>query len=209
MKEFDVVTVGDINPDIIFTGVKRTPGMGKEVFARSVYISIGGGAANTAIGLARLGLKVALVSTIGKDMFGLNFLKLLEKEGVSKRYIKVQEKVNTGITVAITDENDRGFITYRGANELQRLEDINDELIKQTRHLHITNYSPDQKQRFMEISQIAKKYNVTISMDVGWDEAEKWDKGIMEALKKVDIFMPNEYEARGYSGKDDIYEALY
>ena len=59
--------------DITFAGLESLPGPGEERRSRDLLRSPGGGAI-TAVGLARLGLSVALVSPIGGDPDG-DFLR--------------------------------------------------------------------------------------------------------------------------------------
>jgi len=42
MKKFDVIVVGDANPDLIFTGFDRLPAMGQEIFTKGLFLNIGG-----------------------------------------------------------------------------------------------------------------------------------------------------------------------
>jgi sugar/nucleoside kinase (ribokinase family) len=53
-KRWDVVTVGEIYIDHVFSGLQNWPLPGEEIFTRNYLRELGGGAAITACGLGRL-----------------------------------------------------------------------------------------------------------------------------------------------------------
>ena len=115
MKKRDVAVVGEIYIDHIFTGFATWPKPGEEVFTREYMREIGGGAANTACALGRLGRSVSLFGVIGATDAGW-FESRLRDFGVS---IDDLEKTqgNTGVTVSVSMLDDRSFFSYHGENE--------------------------------------------------------------------------------------------
>src|SRR3954466_3283401 len=66
----DVLVVGDANPDLILRGDVR-PRFGQaEQLLTGADLMLGGSAAITACGLARLGLDTTLLAAVGEDIFG-------------------------------------------------------------------------------------------------------------------------------------------
>ena len=75
-SEFDLVVLGDCNPDLVLTGVQIDPSFGQaqERFVDAAdFAIIGGSGGILACGAARLGLRTALVGMVGDDLFG-NFM---------------------------------------------------------------------------------------------------------------------------------------
>ena len=70
MKKYDVLVVGDVNVDLVVTGIKKMPLPGQERYVDDISLNVGGGAALSAIGLARLGMKSAVYGSIGDDFLG-------------------------------------------------------------------------------------------------------------------------------------------
>src|SRR5215212_8834735 len=66
-KIWDIVVVGDLFIDEVLSDFNTLPKLGEEAFARKFRREIGGGAAITACGLARLGWRVAALGVVGKD----------------------------------------------------------------------------------------------------------------------------------------------
>ncbi|HWL91320.1 MAG TPA: carbohydrate kinase family protein [Actinomycetota bacterium] len=80
MSEY-VTVVGNPFLDLVFEGLPHLPSVDEEVLARSFHM-VPGGSAIQAIGLARLGLSVALVSARGTDGVGRLLGDILTREKV-------------------------------------------------------------------------------------------------------------------------------
>ena len=59
--------MGDLFIDEVLSDFTSLPKLGEESFARKFRREIGGGAANTACGLAKLGWRVAALGVVGKE----------------------------------------------------------------------------------------------------------------------------------------------
>ncbi|MFB0517061.1 MAG: carbohydrate kinase family protein, partial [Candidatus Neomarinimicrobiota bacterium] len=59
-----------------------------------------------------------------------------------------------------------------------------------------------------ELFKRAKGAGLTTSFDPGWDPQEEWTEDIMEVLRNVDVFLPNEQEALNISDRKTVDEAL-
>jgi fructokinase len=92
----DVWVVGEVLIDLIPDGVER-----KAV--------VGGGPANTAKALAKLGINTHFIVGISTDMYGLMALKQLHQDGVLLDYVKFSDKPTC---LAIVSLNNQGGATY-------------------------------------------------------------------------------------------------
>lgn len=97
---FDVVCVGAVNLDTIVE-VERAPQEDERVTADRFITAGGGPAATTAVALARLGVRVAFCGVVGDDPEGRLSVELLEQEGVSTRWLRVDAGANTARAVVI------------------------------------------------------------------------------------------------------------
>jgi sugar/nucleoside kinase (ribokinase family) len=71
LSRYDLVVLGDCNPDVLVLGADVVPAFGQqEKLVDSISLVIGGSAAITAVAAARLGLRVALVAAVGADPAG-------------------------------------------------------------------------------------------------------------------------------------------
>src|ERR1700732_3411340 len=88
----DVCVLGRIGYDLHAVGQKR-PLAEVEHFSRH----LGGSSANIAVGLARLGLRVGIISTVGKDALADFLLGFLRTEGIDTRFVRLVEGYNTSL----------------------------------------------------------------------------------------------------------------
>jgi sugar/nucleoside kinase (ribokinase family) len=89
-------------------------------------------------------------------------------------------------------------------------EDIDYELLKSIRHLHIGSYFLMKKLQpcYLDIIKTIKENGGTISLDTNWDPEETWDSGVMDVIRLVDVIFPNENEAMAIMKEDTAQKAL-
>lgn len=98
--------------------VKRLPSRGETVLATGYRADYGGKGSNQAVGCARLGAKVDLVASIGKDDFAAMALRLYRDEGIDTRYLHQAPDLPTGVGFILVDEGGHNCIALDpGANE--------------------------------------------------------------------------------------------
>jgi sugar/nucleoside kinase (ribokinase family) len=197
-----VVTVGDVNPDIIFTGLTNMPFAEQDTLATGLQIVLGGQTATISRTLARLGLEVTFVTRVGDDYYGRWAAEQLRVDGVKTSGITVDPGLRTGATVVLSTGTERAFVTYMGSiTEIQR-SDITPEILAVADHLHIGSYFLQRRLHAaaVDLLQEARRLGMTTSVDPGWDNFLEWDGGILRALPFVDVFLPNLVEAMQITG---------
>lgn len=209
-RDFDVLVVGDLNIDLILSGLPRVPDFGEEVLASGLAQRLGGSAANFAVCCARLGMSVAFVANVGRDEFGDFLCGRLEEWGVASDYIGRHPELSTGITVSLSGARDRAFVTYVGTIASLEPADVPRELLRRSRHLHIASYflQPKLQPGLPELADAAHTAGAGVSLDTGFDPGESWDSGLLSLLPHVDIFLPNEVEAQAIGGTRSVDAAL-
>jgi sugar/nucleoside kinase (ribokinase family) len=109
----DVAVVGSPYLDLVFEGLPRVPDLGEEVVGAAFH-AVPGGTAIQAIGMARLGLSVALVAPRGADAGGRLIAEVLEQEGV--RWIG-QDAAATPTTAVLSTARGTAMATAPAAGE--------------------------------------------------------------------------------------------
>jgi sugar/nucleoside kinase (ribokinase family) len=202
----DVLVVGDANPDLVLRGDVR-PRFGQaEQLLTGADLVLGGSAAITAAGCARLGLRTALLTAIGDDVFGAITRQWLEQSGVQLVLPREADAVPTGLSVILTPEDDdRAILTLPGTIPTLRPEDVTDAHLAATRHLHVASLylQPDLAAGLAGVFARARAAGVSTSLDTNWDPAEKWES-IDRILAHTDVFLPNANELRAISGETDL-----
>lgn len=199
MTQYDVAVVGEIYIDHIFTGFTEWPQPGEESFARDYHREIGGGAANTACALGRLGRTVNLIGAIGVSDAEWFEERLLEF-GVASHGIR-RTKGATGVTASVSLMNDRSFFTYVGENgsltEILRSEATFNS-VKTARHVHFA--LPLDHRLAAVLLPALRAAGCSTSLDVGFQPAWLSSSGALNTCKATDYFLPNEREALLFSG---------
>lgn len=207
-KLFDVLIVGDINPDILMVDYSRLPNPGEEILVKAAHMALGGGGSICASGLAKLGLDVAIYGFLGNDTFGKIMLENLNNLGINTKFVNIRNDVGTGVSISLTNSQDRAFITYEGTNSLLDVEKIPEEVLQSANHVHVLCYSPQKHDKYVRFFKYLKSLGKTISFDLGYDDTGIWSQRILEIVEIVDIFLPNEKEAINYTRKETAEEAL-
>ena len=176
----DLVVVGDCNPDVLVLGDDVTPAFGQEEkLVASISLAVGGSAAITALAAARLGLQVALVAAVGDDPAGQFMVAELAKESVETAAVAVRAHCPTGMTVALSQGNDRAILTAVGAIATLTAQDMPDTLLSRARHLHVSSYFLLERSLGPGLAALfsaARAAGITTSLDTNWDPAGKWGR---------------------------------
>jgi sugar/nucleoside kinase (ribokinase family) len=205
----DVLVVGDANPDLVLRGDVR-PRFGQaEQLLTGADLVLGGSAAITAAGCARLGLSTSLLTAIGDDVFGDITRERLTERGVALILPRTATGLPTGLSVILNPaDDDRAILTLPGTIPTLRPEDITDEHLAGTRHLHVASLylQPQLAAGLAGVFERARALGVGTSLDTNFDPTEKWES-IADILRHTDVFLPNATELRAVTGEQDIDKA--
>ncbi|QDT13669.1 adenosine kinase [Planctomycetes bacterium K23_9] len=167
----------------------------------------GGSAANTIVALAEFGGTAAFVGKIGNDETGEFFLKDMRDLGVTID-VKPSDAPSGTCAVLITEDAQRTMLTNLGASATLGVDDIHEQLIKDSEYVYIEGYllpGPDTKAAAYKAIDIAKKNNVKVAFTAS-------DPFLVNMLKDeiwelitgpVDLFFCNEEEAKSLTGESD------
>src|SRR5512137_1612236 len=111
-----ICVVGSSMIDLI-SKVPRLPKLGETLVGRSFHIGYGGKGANQAVMAAKLGAQVAMVTKVGRDVFGEGTLKNYREQGVDTGHVLFDESLFSGVAPIFVDDSARNFIVIvPGAN---------------------------------------------------------------------------------------------
>jgi sugar/nucleoside kinase (ribokinase family) len=139
-------------------------------------------------------------------------LRRLRESGVDTRFVHVDPALKTGLGLALCrPDGDRAILTYAGSLNAVYPEDISDDFLCRGRHIHYCSYylQTNLLPAVPNMLQRAKALGLTISMDTNWDPDETWDGGLHTCLSLVDLFLPNEREARAITHCLSLSEAAH
>ena len=211
MPRFDVTIAGELNMDLILYGVPEELPRERELLAERMMLTLGGSSAILAHNLAALGSRVGFQARIGDDDLGQLALQPLRQSGVDvSRVHRTQGAVKTGITVILQRDGWRNMVTYSGTIADLQYEDLDFEYLTDSRHFHVSSFYLQRalRPRLPELFRRIKDAGLTTSLDTNDDPDDGWEGGLQEALRYVDIFMPNEREAQKAAGAGDLETAV-
>jgi len=191
----DVLVAGELYVDLILSRFDAWPQPGQEAFASEYWREIGGGAAITACGLARLGTSAGMFGVVGRDQHAWMAARL-QDAGVDA-LLEACDTEPAGLTVAVTAPHDRAFFSYRGANRF--FIDAVRTMPLPTRHVHLAWAPP--WDLAIELFGRIHEAGCTVSLDAGWHEDWLADPRALRLLHCVDVLFPNEMEAAILTGE--------
>jgi sugar/nucleoside kinase (ribokinase family) len=195
MTGFDLLVVGDANPDVLVSGAPETPPAGQaETLVDSGALALGGSAAIVAHGAARLGLSTALAAMVGRDSAGDFVLDTLTAAGVDISGCVRHESLPTALTVCLNrPDGDRAILTAPGCLPAFGPEHVP---APGARHVHAASYflQPRLAAGLPGVLAGFRRAGASTSLDTNHDPAGGWRlaPGLPAAC---DLVLPNEAEA--------------
>ncbi|GGM15202.1 carbohydrate kinase family protein [Dactylosporangium sucinum] len=201
---FDVLVVGDANPDLVLRGDVRPRFGQEEQLLSAADLVLGGSAAITAAGCARLGLRTALLTVTGPDIFGAFVRERLAERGVEVLQPAPTE-TPTGLSVILSAPDDRSILTLPGTIPALRPADVTDELLASARHVHAASVflQPALLAGLAGVFERAHALGLTTSLDTNWDPDGRWDR-VVPVLAHTDVFLPNTAELLAVASGDRL-----
>ena len=191
MSSIQAVCVGVITIDTV-ASVDKYPGEDERVLANEISRAGGGPAAVAAVAMSRLGIKSAIVGTIGDDADGKEVLQIFAREGVDTSGISIGSTATAGSVIVASKEHSARAISTRQPVVQAPLNEAAKQLIANAQYLHVDHVGI---KRLDEMG-VARGKGPQISFDAGYG-VESFDPIV------VDLFVPTDRQmALRYPGVD-------
>lgn len=177
--------------------VDRIPVVGETVMARNFREAFGGKGSDMAVQAARLGAPVTFVGCVGDDDFGRAFIKLMQDEGVNIDLLQSRSELATGAGFIIKGGGHNIITIDIGANQLFSPDDV----AEATPYMTADSVVLIQLEIPLETALQAAKLGHQQQATVIFNPAPAQDMRHQD-LSIIDIFTPNETEARVCLGLD-------
>ena len=189
----------------------------KDVRRFSRYL--GGSSANQAVGLARLGMRTAMIAAVSKDAAGDFLVEFLQKEKVDTRHVQRVDGYQSSLCITENSPPDRFPQVFwrKDAADIQlRVTPAALSFMEKAR-LFATNGtslcgSPSQESTLSALER-AHRARLTVVFDVdyramSWKSPEQAGKFARLALPYVDVIIGNEPELCLVTGAHSVDEAV-
>ena len=227
MPKFDFLAIGSLTVDVFakaqsvervdMTGHVTHPNehllcipFGSKASLESLEFFPGGSASNSAVAMARLGSKVALLSCIGSDSLGSVALKEVASHGVDASNVVVSKPLQTGVGLNIASlTGEKSVLVFRGANDGLGPEHLTDSLVKSSRCLFITSLvSKKNFALFLKAVKLARKHEKAVVFCPSITMLRSWLPQLKRSGLGFDVSIFNYEEGSQYSGKADVKSIL-
>lgn len=180
MSPIQAICVGVITVDTIAL-VDKYPSADERVVAQEISRAGGGPAAVAAVTLSRLGVRSAVVGTIGDDADGKEILRIFEKEGVDTSGISIGTTATAGSVIVASKEFSARAISTRQPVTQAAMNDAAKKLIASADWLHVDHVGIKR----LDEAGISRGKGPQISFDAGYG-VETFDP------ITVDLFVPTD-----------------
>lgn len=208
---YDIVVLGELLVDFTPNGISEN---GNPYFERNP----GGGPANMACAVAKLGGKVAFLAQVGNDMFGQALKKTVAKQNVDCTQVRVSDEYKTTLAfVGLDESGERSFSFYRryGADTMMRTEDYDLSVLKDTKYFFLSSVlmaEGTSRETSFEILEEVKKIGVPIVFDPNlrfnlWEDHSKLKECVCKALTYADIVKVSDEELEYIMDNNNLEEA--
>lgn len=176
---YDVISIGSSLLDIFIKsddleadrdGDHQILTYGDKLELSDFHIVTGGGASNTAVSFARLGLHAAVISETGHDAFASLITNDFQKEGVATNLL-IQEKLEKtgGSVVLVAKNSERVIMVHRGAASMLDPFDIPAFWLAKSKWVHLSSIGGNQE----TLAKIFKVLNNNQETKMSWNPGKK------------------------------------
>jgi fructokinase len=212
MRKFDVTALGELLIDFTENGLSD---QGNRLFEANP----GGAPCNVLSMLNNLGNKTAFIGKVGNDSLGKELKERVTNIGINTDFLYEDNDVHTTLAfVSKLPNGDRDFSFYRnpGADMNLKANEVNEELIKNSKVFHFGTLSmthKDVREATLTGLGYAKKHNCLISFDPNlreplWNNLDDAKKAVLTGLEYTDVLKISDNEIQWLSGFEDFDKGI-
>ena len=210
-RDMKLISIRDMDAETSYIAFEQ----GAKIPVSDIFVATGGGATNSAVAFARLGLNNAIICKVGDDDAAERILDKLQREHVDIAGVVRTPDYSTGYSVILTCfTGDRTVLVHRGASTHLREEDINWDALGSARWIYLSSMSGDSAPLFEKIALHACENGVKLAVNPGSAQLGAGLSRLASALEAADILFVNKSEAYHLAevepkrGKADEMEVL-
>lgn len=214
MNNLDLLSIGDASIDVFMTPTETETlcqvntkecyiafSFGDKIPVKNLEFSVGGNAANNAVGVTRLGVKSSLVLTLGDDSGGEQIIDGLKKEGIDMTYVIQQPSSGSNFSVVISYGGERTIFSYHAPRSYEF-----PVALPVTPWAYLTSMGESFRPFYNHIADWLKKNpSVKLAFNPGSWQLKAGLKGIADIVSLTHLIFVNREEAESLTGLGDSY----
>lgn len=204
--------VGIVVTDMLCGPIHELPRPGQLLTVEDIPAKVGGCAANVAIGLSKQGVTADVVGCLGRDNAAEVPLTALRKCGVGCDGIVYSDRLPTSKTVILLVEGeDRRYIHAFGANSALTIGHIRRDWVEGLKVFYLGGLfvlPGIVTGELYDLLSFCRRAGIATVVDVVVPQPfEHWHV-LRQLLPQIDYFLPNDDEARLFTGKSDPLDQI-
>lgn len=204
MTNIDIVGLGEVVVDWV-AEVPYFPKPDEKIDALSENYFSGGVTANYLVAVARLGVSCGFIGAVGDDPYGDFLIEDFKKEKVDTSLTLRKKGKKTPVNFIFVSKGEKTIIQSPHMQTTKvEISDLDENYISKAKILHTTIIHPEVTEKAIEI---AKKYDIKISIDLESQIAQKGWKTLKKFLLQADILIPNKEGAKSITNSKTPQDA--
>lgn len=212
---FDILTFGSVTLDVILTlkagenielvreqsECKLSIPLGDKVPVQQLLMSCGGGAANSAVGFTKQGLKTAAVGVIGDDVNRQFIIDSLVNEKVSTEYLLTESGENCSLSVVLSDWKGHRTVLSKRLKSAHFNRHVVDRL-PDARAFYIGHLQENANEVLHALAAKFTDEERLIGWNPGKTQFQHGFEAYLDVYPLVDVLILNAEEARDFTGEN-------
>ena len=204
MDKYDLITIGDASLDVFITPTESETlcqldskeclvcfTYGEKIPVKEMEFSIGGNAANNAVGTTRLGINCGVMLTLGDDEIGSQIVNKLEKEGVDTAYVFKQTHASSNYSTIINYSGERTIFTYKAPRSYEY-----PVKFPSSPWIYLTSMGDSFKPFYNHLVDYLKIHpEINLAFNPGSRQIRAGKEALIDILKYTDVLYVNRQEA--------------
>lgn len=205
---YHLITIGDIKLDTFVVLDKTSPqcclrmpeaklclDYGAKINVKIVDSQIAGSAPNVAVGLARMGMKTAVLSSMGEDTTRPLAIEVLKHEGVGTSFIQTAKGEKSTYSVVLNFQGEKTILTGHIKHEYHLPTSF-----PKPKWLYVGEMGGGYEKLYRQLIAYAKKDGVRIALNPGSIQIEEHKRVLHDLLPYLEVLFVNREEAQTLSG---------
>lgn len=204
MKKVDIIGLGEVVVDWV-AEIPHFPKPDEKIDAISENHFSGGVTANYLVCVARLDTSCGFIGAVGDDSYGDFLIEDFKNEKVDTSLTLKKSGRKTPVNFIFVAKGEKTIIQspYMQTTKLDIL-DLDELYISSSKHLHTTIIHPNITKKAIAI---AKENDLTLSIDLESQIAQRGWNNLKDVLLKCDVLIPNKEGAKSITNSDTPKEA--
>jgi len=152
--------------------------------------SVGGNAANSAVGCSRLGLDVAIISWLGRDLEGELVLQTLKNEGVEQLWVRISKDDVTDQSVILSFDGERTIFSYHPPRDPVLPSDP-----PEAKYVYLTSSGSSFSELHPQVVDYVNSFDANLAFNPGTHELEAGAQRNKKILESCSALILNSEEA--------------